>query len=311
MRILVVINDKSAEALDASLMLATYFQSIGADYVTIISDDVPTFGPPAGCGLPVALRENPQFAEPFNLAVVLGGDGTILRAARIVASEGTPIMGLNFGHLGFLAGSGEAGVLASVAAALAGEAAEERRSNLRIDVYCEGDGDEDSPTLDRPIDPAKPQRSFFALNELNIARGSSGLIVDMDLTIAGEKIAFMRADGMVVSTATGSTAYALSAGGPMVSPRHRGLVVVPVAPHTLVSRAIVTAENDVVEIYLPSESNRSELSLFADGNLLPIDAPVKRVVVQKGAVETTLLRYKGSGFYRKASDVFFCDARCY
>ena len=118
-------------------------------------------------------------------------------------------------------------------------------------------------------------------------------------------IADMRGDGLVVATATGSTAYALSAGGPLVAPGFNGLVAVPLAPHTLHSRAIVTAANDVVEMDLSLNRDPREAALFADGELLSFDAPVKRVYVSRGAVPTTLLRYRHDGFYEHAAKVFF------
>lgn len=322
MRVLVVANTSNPAAHDASMQLADYFKSLKVDYVIFASDDLPPFGPPAGEGLPLEVRDDPRFAKPFDMAVVLGGDGTILRTARMVASEGTPIMGLNFGHLGFLADSGEAGLIESVAAALSGNVSVEKRTNLRIDVFCDDECEEKGGALDclrcsseackslqRSVEEGKPLRSFFALNEVSIARALSGLIVDFDIAIHGEKVASMRADGVVVASPTGSTAYALSAGGPLVSPRHRGQIVVPLNPHTLSSRAIVTTEHDVVEIYFPDGSNRSDIAVFCDGNRLPLDSPVRRVMVRAGDVYTTILRYQGSSFYHKISDVFFGNAK--
>ena len=111
-------------------------------------------------------------------------------------------------------------------------------------------------------------RTFFALNELAVTRGAHGRIIDFGLSISGARIAGMRGDGLVVATATGSTAYALSAGGPLVSPGFAGLVAVPLAPHTLHSRAIVTASNDVVEMDLSHNADTREATLFVDGELL-------------------------------------------
>ena len=140
---------------------------------------------------------------------------------------------------------------------------------------------------------------------LAVTRGANGRIIDFSLGISGAHIADMRGDGLVVATATGSTAYALSAGGPLVAPGFNGLVAVPLAPHTLHSRAIVTAANDVVEMDLSLNRDPREAALFADGELLSFDAPVKRVYVSRGAVPTTLLRYRHDGFYEHAAKVFF------
>lgn len=327
MRVLVVVNTDNGQARDASILLSAYFASQSIECIVFASDDLPSCGPAAGYGLPQQVQGDPRFAVPFDLAVVLGGDGTILRTARMVASFGTPIMGLNFGHLGFLADTSENGVIEPVAAALAGEVVKEVRTNLQVDVICDDDCDRSEADCrcavcvtggcyepvdqDEALRGVRPSyRSFFALNEVSIARGSSGHIVDFEIGVSGESVARMRGDGVVVSSATGSTAYALSAGGPLVAPGFEGLVVVPLAPHTLVSRAMVTAKNDVVEVDLSRDSHRNEIALFTDGNLLELGSSVRRVIVRRGMHATTLLRTGQGGFYRKASDVFFRDARC-
>ena len=173
-------------------------------------------------------------------------------------------------------------------------------------MVCEGEpdlwGDDDEAAAHDVDDPA---RTFFALNELAVTRGANGRIIDFSLGISGAHIADMRGDGLVVATATGSTAYALSAGGPLVAPGFNGLVAVPLAPHTLHSRAIVTAANDVVEMDLSRNRDPREATLFADGELLSFDAPVKRVYVSRGAAPTVLLRYQREGFYEHAAKVFF------
>lgn len=123
--------------------------------------------------------------------------------------------------------------------------------------------------------------------------------------VAGEKVADVKGDGLVISTATGSTAYALSAGGPLVAPGYSGLIIVPIAPHSLHSRALVTGPSDVVEAFMdPSSANR-EATMFIDGELIPFDRPVRRVVVRSGEEPTILLRYKAETFYTRSSHIFF------
>ena len=286
MHILIVRNNSNSQAVDASLLLATYLATQGLDYTLVDSSDL-------SCRCDHE-ELNGALASGVEMAVVLGGDGTILRTARQIGTSGVPILGINFGRLGFLANTGDEGVIAVVASALAGDVVAEQRTNLRIDVVCEGEpdpwGDDDEAAAYDVDDPA---RTFFALNELAVTRGANGRIIDM------------RGDGLVVATATGSTAYALSAGGPLVAPGFNGLVAVPLAPHTLHSRAIVTAANDVVEMDLSLNRDPREAALFADGELLSFDAPVKRVYVSRGAVPTTLLRYRHDGFYEHAAKVFF------
>ncbi len=334
MRVLIVRNNANPQAIDASLLLATYLATQQADYVLADSSDLGRGG--------AAGDVDAAFAAGVDLAVALGGDGTILRTAHHVGTSGVPLLGINFGRLGFLANDGDEGVVAVVAAALAGDVVAERRANLHIDVVCEGDADpfEDEgqgagwsdgagvPTgacgtladADMSVgerlglaasaagggdETLRASRSFFALNEVAVTRGAFGRIIDFDLGISGAHIADMRGDGLVVATATGSTAYALSAGGPLVAPGFGGLVVVPLAPHTLHSRAIVTAENDVVEMGLAPSAADREAAVFVDGEIIEFEAPVKRVYVSRGDAPTVLLRHRREGFYEHAAKVFF------
>ncbi|RDB60802.1 ATP-NAD kinase [Gordonibacter sp. 28C] len=322
MHILIVRNNSNSRAVDASLLLATYLATQGAGYTLVDSSDLSCRGDHE--------ELNAALASGVEMAVVLGGDGTILRTARQIGTTGVPILGINFGRLGFLANTSDEGVVSAMAAALAGDVVAEQRTNLQIDVVCEGepdpwgdDGDchpersdiapschperakrvEGSPAT--PSDAAAPLRTFFALNELAVTRGAHGRIIDFGLGVSGAHIADMRGDGLVVATATGSTAYALSAGGPLVSPGFTGLVVVPLAPHTLHSRAIVTASNDVVEMDLSHNAETREATLFVDGELLDFDRPVRRVYIRRGDAPTVLLRYQREGFYEHAARVFF------
>ena len=298
MHILIVRNNSNSQAVDASLLLATYLATQGLEYTLVDSSDLSCRCDHEGV--------NAALAAGVAMTVVLGGDGTILRTARQIGTSGVPILGINFGRLGFLANTSDEGVVAVVAAALAGDVVAEQRTNLRIDVVCAGEvdpWDDDSDAAMADVDD--PARSFFALNELAVTRGANGRIIDFGLSISGDHIADMRGDGLVVATATGSTAYALSAGGPLVAPGFNGLVAVPLAPHTLHSRAIVTAANDVVEMDLSLNRDPREATLFADGELLTFDAPVKRVYVARGTAPTTLLRYQREGFYEHAAKVFF------
>ncbi|HIW77297.1 MULTISPECIES: NAD(+)/NADH kinase [Gordonibacter] len=304
MHILIVRNNSNSQAIDASLLLATYLATQGAAYTLVDSSEL-------SCRCDHE-EVNAALTAGVDMAVVLGGDGTILRTARQIGTTGVPILGINFGRLGFLANSSEEGVVAVVASALAGDVVAEHRTNLRIDVVCEGeedpwanDGEGQFSALAQSLEAPESPRTFFALNELAVTRGANGRIIDFGLDISGAHIADMRGDGLVVATATGSTAYALSAGGPLVSPGFAGLVVVPLAPHTLHSRAIVTAANDVVEMDLSHNADTREVTLFADGELLEFESPVTRVYIARGEAPTVLLRYQREGFYEHAAKVFF------
>ncbi len=292
-KVVVVVNMTNPKTVEASLVLSTYLASLNIDCVMFDSTDLPDTTYFGG----IASGDEPSEEAP-DLAIALGGDGTILKTIRLVSGTEAPIMGVNFGHLGFLANSSEPGIVALTAAALSGDVVVEQRTNLRIDVVCEGDeeNDEAAPT---------GQRSFFALNELAFSRGASGRMLDFSVEVSGDFVAQLRGDGMVVSTSTGSTAYALSAGGPLVAPGYRGLVIVPLAPHTLQSRPLVTEQNDVVELILTGDESRRDVMLFADGESLEFERPISRVIIRSGDTPTTLLRYKKESFYTQLSRVFF------
>lgn len=299
MKVLIVRNDYNVQATDASLLLATYLATQQVDYALVDSSELEHWAEGDG-----ALSAH--LIEGVDLAVALGGDGTILRVAHLAGTSGIPILGLNFGRLGFLANTSEDGVVAAVAAALSGDVVEERRTNLRVDVVCDGEVDPYEDTADLGEGGGRfPRKPIFALNEVAVTRGAFGRMIDFELGISGAHIADMRGDGLVVATATGSTAYALSAGGPLVSPGFGGLVVVPLAPHSLRSRAIVTAESDVVEMTLSQSVADRESVVFVDGEPVAFEAPVRRAYVRRGETPTTLLRYQREGFYEHAAKTFF------
>ena len=285
MNILIIRNNSNAAALDASMLLAAYLDSQGVGHQELDS-------------VPLSIESVQDTCRDidmtrFDMVVSLGGDGTILRTARLVGKTRIPILGINFGHLGFLVNSSEDGVVAIMAAALAGDVTREERTSLHVDLISEG----------------SVVASRFALNEFSVTRGALGRIIDFGLNISGNHLVDMRGDGLVIASATGSTAYALSAGGPLVAPNFKGLVVVPLAPHTLLSRSIVTDPSDIVEIDLSNNPESREASYFVDGEIISIDQPIDRVLVRKSNNPTILLRYKNEGFYNAVADTFFRDDR--
>ena len=296
MRVLIVRNNYNPKALESALLLEVYLASQGVEYRAYDTDELRS-------SLSLNEPEKVDDIDSYDLAVVLGGDGTILRTAAQIKYRRIPVLGVNFGHLGFMANSNEDGIIPVVAAALAGELTVEQRTNLIIDVFYEGDENVELEPNSSPTEGSSAQ--FFALNELVLARGAQGRMIDCRYAVSGEMVADVKGDGIIIATATGSTAYALSAGGPLVAPGYSGLVVVPIAPHSLHSRALVTGPSDVVEVFMdPSSANR-EATMFIDGEIISSERPVRRVVVRKGEEPTILLRYKAETFYGRTSRVFF------
>lgn len=296
MRIFIVRNKYNSEAYQASMMLEKYLKSQGIEYRSFSSDEVKFSDA-------IIDQSEPSPIDQYDLAVVLGGDGTILRTAAQIAWRRIPILCTNFGHLGFMANSNADGVTTIMQAALKGDVKFEKRRNMHIDVYCHNESSLENP-FKKDL-PDKADYSFFALNEVVLARGDGGRIIDFDYAVQGDFVAKLRGDGLIVATATGSTAYALSVGGPLVTPTFGGLIVVPIAPHTLQSRALITGESDSVEVALhPSSANR-EATMFIDGEKIAISDPISRVVIHPGPEPTVLMRYDDQSFYTLISDIFF------
>lgn len=239
------------------------------------------------------IESTPDLSD-CGLVISLGGDGTLLRAARIVGYSEVPILGLSYGHLGFLTAASpeDRNVLIVVGDALAGELHVSRRATLACDIYSvREDGCEDVC-------------SSFALNDLALTRGPLSDMVEFDITVSGHRIDRLRGDGVVVSTATGSTGYALSAGGPIVSPDYTGMVCVPIAPHTIQARAFLTSPSDVIEIKM-SKDRPSVPAIAVDGQFLSFEGEVERVEVRRGDADILLLDYGPESFYNSVSRVFY------
>lgn len=229
-----------------------------------------------------------------DLVISLGGDGTLLRAVRIVGSREIPILGLSYGHLGFLTAASpeERDILPVVADALAGEMHVSRRATIYCDVYSVDERGEEHAI------------SAFGLNDIALTRGPLSDMVEFDISVSGHHIDRLRGDGVVVSTATGSTGYALSAGGPIVSPEYTGLVCVPIAPHTIQARAFLTSPSDIVEVTM-SHDRPSVPAIAVDGRFLTPTGVVERLVSRRGEADVLLLDYGPESFYNSVSRVFY------
>lgn len=224
--------------------------------------------------------------DDIALVVPMGGDGTFLNAVRLIDFAPIPLLAFNYGTLAFLAGNPERDEVELICDALAGDVMFERRSTADARI-TQADGTVIKVT---------------ALNEIAYTRGTSGRVVEYAYGINGTTIAHLKADGLVVSTPTGSTGYALSAGGPVVSPAYKGLVAVPVAPHALNTRAIVLAPSDVLEVAIVG-TRAQDASIFVDGQTVKIEAPTQ-IIVERGSREV-LFALGGGDFFTNVSRVFF------
>lgn len=280
MRVLLVPNTGNEAAMAATAELATWLSAAGFSPILPWNDV-------RGTGLESFGVPGSEIGEPL-LAVALGGDGTILKAVHVLGEASTPLLGVKFGRLGFLAGATADSMRDAVEAALAGEARIERRATLQAEVTMDG----------RVVGVHR------ALNEVVVARSGAARVVALDVALDGRRIAQLRADGVIVATATGSTAYALSAGGPVVAPAFGGMVIVPIAPHTLSARPLITDPGDTVEITFP-DSTRAEACVVIDGEATPCRQSVQRVKVSRGAHDVSLVKLEGRDFYDTVAEEFF------
>jgi len=181
-----------------------------------------------------------EFASGLDIAVSLGGDGTFLRAAHLCRDGGVPVLGVNLGRLGFLAEVERDRFGASLDAVARGEFEVEERGTLEVEVT-----DDTGAMAERG----------WALNEVSIEKSARQRLLLLDVYVGGSMFARVPADALIVATPTGSTAYALSAGGPIVSPNVRATLVTPVAPHSLFDRTLVAGVDEAIEIrVLPDQA---------------------------------------------------------
>jgi NAD+ kinase len=221
-----------------------------------------------------------DLARDADLIVAIGGDGTMLHAARMAAMADVPVLGINRGRLGFLADVGPEQMVQSLDDALGGRCQAERRMLLAAHILADG----------QPIDA-------LALNDVVVAKRETGRMVDVRTWVNGAYVNTHVGDGFIIATPTGSTAYALSCGGPILHPSLDAVVLVPVCPHTLSDRPIVVPAGAVVEIEL-ADRFESRAQVVCDGIVLCDLDPGVRLRVERARVSATLLHPPGHDYYR-------------
>ncbi|MHC4711854.1 MAG: NAD(+)/NADH kinase [Planctomycetota bacterium] len=214
-----------------------------------------------------------------DLAVIFGGDGTILAAARYLAPQGVPAVGVNLGRFGFLAGCVDSQCCSVVRAVLSGAMRPVSRTMLAATV-TDGQREED----------------LIALNDVTITSSVPTHMIGLDISINSIDVSTFQGDGLIVATATGSTAYNLSSGGPLVAPTEDVLVLTALAPHTLAIRPMVISGSDVVDVTVGGR--QSEMSVTADGQVAVEVRPGARVQVRRAPFRFDLYESEDWSFYR-------------
>jgi NAD+ kinase len=199
-----------------------------------------------------------------DLAIVIGGDGTMLAAARDLVRHHVPLVGINQGRVGFMTDIGQSDMLAGIGSILEGQGSVEERSLLDAEIL-RGD---------------KSILRTLALNEAVLGKGAQGRLIEFSLSLDGEFVYTLRADGMIVATPTGSTAYAMSAQGPILHPAVPALALVPLNPHTLSARPVSVSDRSQIEIVL---LRAMDARAHFDGFALTDMAEGDRLVLRRSA----------------------------
>ena len=236
-----------------------------------------------------ACREDGSFTDTIRIpedtqcAIVLGGDGTILRAAASLAGKGVPMFGINLGTLGFLAGTERQGAFAAVDRLLADDVRIEERMMLAAEIYSAG----------------RKLYEGAALNDIVVTRSGFSRLICAGVYVNGELLGEYRGDGVVASTPTGSTGYNLSAGGPIVMPTAHLILITPICPHSLSAKGIVISADDEVLVLVKESKKTQEEEAFAtlDGKEAIRLHAGDRIRIRRADTAARLVRVKDRSFF--------------
>jgi NAD+ kinase len=266
--VLVVGKRDSREALPAVRRVARLVEGLGAEVVFDARTARALGRKPSAAG-----------AARAGLCVVVGGDGTLLSAARSIAARPVPILGINLGGLGFMAETAPAEAASALREAIEGRFEISRRMTLDVTLLRRG----------------RPVVRQSALNDVVITKSALARIIDLRVSIDRQMLTVYRSDGLIVSTPTGSTAYSLSAGGPIIHPEMAALLISPICPHTLTMRPVVVPSSARVEVTL--QTGDSEVYLTLDGQVgHPLRAE-DRVTVREGAAPVLMVRSRRRNYF--------------
>jgi NAD+ kinase len=220
-----------------------------------------------------------QIYENSDIIVVFGGDGTILGTAKDASKFGVPILGVNFGHLGFMTDAEANDTFEALESIIKNEYKLDERMMLEVVV----------------VNNNNIKNRFCCLNEAGITRGTLSKMLMLNININGEYFDSYNADGLLISTPTGSTAYSLSAGGPIINPRVDGILITPVCPHSLSARSLIVAGNEEIEVGIVNAFHDAYLTI--DGQLgCEIEAN-DRIIIRKSSYVTKLIKVSNRSFY--------------
>jgi NAD+ kinase len=266
---------RDARVADAMVTLAAHLGS--AKYQVLVAAE----GAPDFRGARVSRVSEAEIAAQSDLIIAIGGDGTMLYAARLLAGRDVPLFGVNRGRLGFLTDVTPTEMIESVGQVLSGDCVEDHRTMLGATVNSR----------------SGRSQSMQALNDVVLQKWETGRMLDFETSIDGHYVNTHGGDGLVVASATGSTAYALSCGGPIVAPNLDVVVLVPICPHTLSDRPIVVPNSATIEVRL-IERPETKAQVTCDGAMLGDLEPGDVLRIGPTTARVTLLHPPGYDYFR-------------
>ena len=274
-KIALVGNTQDQRVSESMLTLAAHLQ---ARHCTVLVDAA---GVVDFDGIGVESKPEAQLGELANLVIAIGGDGTMLHAARLATPHQVPVLGVNRGRLGFLADISPTDMRDRLDEVLAGQYVKDKRAMLQATLLRQG----------------ASEHTCEALNDVVLQKWQTGRMLDFETWIDGRYVNTHGGDGLVIATATGSTAYALSCGGPILYPELDALVLAPICPHTLSDRPIVVRSSSTIEVRLVERPD-TRAQVTCDGVPLGELVPGDRLVVRPSPQTVTLLHPSDHDYYR-------------
>lgn len=268
-----IVNKEKPRARELGRFLVTY---------CVEHDLVPSLLPvdASFLGFPELTSSLQDLRKTADLVISLGGDGTLLGAARLFAEAGVPVLGINLGHLGFLTAVEPENLETALSDLVSGRYTLDERTLLQAAIWRRGQ------LVERAL----------ALNDVVVTKGAFARIIAVSCYIDDEYLTTYPGDGIIVATATGSTAYSLSAGGPIVNPSLNCLIITPICPHTLSARSIVISGTETLRARVSSD--HGDIMLTVDGQKgYPLE-PEDNIVVTQAECKAKLVRLPGQQFYR-------------
>lgn len=211
-----------------------------------------------------------------DMLISLGGDGTILRLARQVAEKGTPLLGVNLGKLGFLAEVSVEDLDACLTEILRGDFFIVERMMLQATIL-------------------KNSRTYIALNDIVVDKFGSSRVLNFETHVNGEYLATFTADGVILSTPTGSTAYAMANGGPIVTPHNRAITISPICPHSLTARPVIVPDDSIIKIKVASSENKVHVTADGQDEVL-VNAPTE-IRIKRSQHSAKLVKRRNTSYY--------------